>query len=213
MDFISDKNSLPLWIDPSNFDKVIINILSNAFKFTPENGNISISITSDDNNAEIRICDTGIGIKEDEKDRIFERFYQIRNNVNNSNVGTGIGLHLTRSLVELHHGSVSFQNNSNGQGSCFIIQLPLGCSHLTNEEMNTDSLEQDITYHKEPGKAREFNNYFTVLPIKGIIDNDTCIKDTYQKDRMLDTYNKILKRNQVKEVIDYGRKENYVIRN
>ena len=62
-------------------------------------------------------------------------------------------------------------------------------------------------------KAREFNNYFTVLPIKGIIDNDTCIKDTYQKDRMLDTYNQILKRNQVKEVIDYGRKENYVIRN
>ena len=100
---------LKAWIDPKNFDKVILNILSNAFKFTPENGNIQIRLrTGNDPDAaekalshyfEISIEDDGIGINETELERIFDRFYQIRNSQNNSNIGTGIGLHLTRSLV------------------------------------------------------------------------------------------------------------------
>ena len=90
-----------------------------------------------------------IGIKEEEQDRIFERFYQIRNNVNNSNVGTGIGLHLTRSLVELHHGTVSSQKNIDGPGSCFIIRIPLGNTHLSSDEMVTDAQIQEKRYHKE----------------------------------------------------------------
>ena len=154
MNFTSEKEQIFSWIDPANFDKIIMNILSNAFKFTPENGNISINVSCDNRDqnkgyAKIQINDTGIGIKEEEQDRIFERFYQIRNNVNNSNVGTGIGLHLTRSLVELHHGTVSSQKNIDGPGSCFIIRIPLGNTHLSSDEMVTDAQIQEKRYHKE----------------------------------------------------------------
>ena len=104
----STLRELNVWIDTGNFDKIILNILSNAFKFTPEKGNIDITIrTGEDNTlpdplkqyAEIIIADTGTGIDEQEKEHIFERFYQIRNSQQNPKGGTGIGLHLTRSLV------------------------------------------------------------------------------------------------------------------
>lgn len=139
----TDLKELKVWVDPKNFDKIILNILSNAFKFTPENGKIDIALrTVDEKTAsngikqsfEITISDNGIGIKDEEKERIFERFYQIRNSYNNSNVSTGIGLHLTRSLVELHHGTIQVKNNDGG-GSSFIIRIPLGKDHLKLEEI------------------------------------------------------------------------------
>ena len=144
---------LKAWIDPKNFDKVILNILSNAFKFTPENGNIQIRLcTGNDPNAaekalsryfEISIEDDGIGINETELERIFDRFYQIRNSQNNSNIGTGIGLHLTRSLVELHHGSITVENNQGTPGCRFIVRLPLGKEHLKPEEIDNSAVKQD----------------------------------------------------------------------
>lgn len=136
---------LNVWIDTANFDKVILNILSNAFKFTPEEGEINISISTGEDAtapeplnqyAEIIISDTGTGIEEEEKEHIFERFYQIRNSHHNPKGGTGIGLHLTRSLVELHHGRIYVENNENQPGCRFIIRLPLGNKHLRPEEID-----------------------------------------------------------------------------
>ena len=156
LDFHSEVKELKAWIDPKNFDKVILNILSNAFKFTPENGNIQIRLcTGNDPNAaekalsryfEISIEDDGIGINETELERIFDRFYQIRNNQNNSNIGTGIGLHLTRSLVELHHGSITVENNQGTPGCRFIVRLPLGKEHLKPEEIDNSAVKQDSVH-------------------------------------------------------------------
>ena len=143
---------LNLWVDTGNFDKIILNILSNAFKFTPEKGNIDITIrTGEDNTlpdplkqyAEIIIADTGTGIDEQEKEHIFERFYQIRNSQQNPKGGTGIGLHLTRSLVELRHGIIYVENNKEQPGCSFFIRLPLGNKHLRPEEV--DNNEQKVT--------------------------------------------------------------------
>ncbi len=143
-----EKDELKLWVDTGNFDKIILNVLSNAFKFTPKDGAINICLNTGEDKetsgplhkyAEIVIADTGIGIDPKEKEHIFERFYQIHNNLNNSGVGTGIGLHLTRSLVELHHGDIHVENNPEGQPGCrFIIRLPIGNAHLRPEEMDTD---------------------------------------------------------------------------
>lgn len=156
LDFHSEVKELKAWIDPKNFDKVILNILSNAFKFTPENGNIQIRLcTGNDPNAaekalsryfEISIEDDGIGINETELERIFDRFYQIRNSQNNSNIGTGIGLHLTRSLVELHHGSITVENNQGTPGCRFIVRLPLGKEHLKPEEIDNSAVKQDSVH-------------------------------------------------------------------
>lgn len=136
-----DCEELPVWIDRNNFDKVIINTLSNAFKFTPTAGHILLSLTHTGHHAYISIKDSGIGIPKDKLETIFQRFYQTPADPNERNVGTGIGLDLTRSLVELHYGTISARNNEGEKGSKFehgsefIIRIPLGKDHLKPEEI------------------------------------------------------------------------------
>lgn len=142
-----DLDRLPLWVDTANFDKIILNILSNAFKFTPNGGTIDITLQAKEypelevplnRCAEIIITDSGTGIDPAELERIFDRFYQVRNTQNHNYQGTGIGLHLTRLLVQLHHGIIHAENASDGtSGSRFIIRLPLGNAHLRPDEMYT----------------------------------------------------------------------------
>ena len=145
LSFKHDTDRLPVWIDRKNFDKVIFNILSNAFKFTPAGGKIDIKITHDEQNAVIAISDNGEKIPEDKLDRIFERFYQTPSSTNDRNFGTGIGLDLTRSLVELHYGVIKARNLE--QGCEFTVSIPLGNAHLKPEEMieEKDNTLADLT--------------------------------------------------------------------
>ncbi len=134
---------LMLWIDVNNFDKVIFNILSNAFKFTPSGGSISINISKNDSADKviISISDTGIGIDVSECENIFDRFYQADNAQTRMGVGTGIGLHLSRSIVELHSGKIYAQPSPNGAGAMFVIELPIGNKHL-NPSLMVDEQER-----------------------------------------------------------------------
>lgn len=141
-----DTQELPVWIDRDNFDKVIVNLLSNAFKFTPAGGEIRIVITHDQQHVRLAIKDTGEGIPEDKLDRIFERFYQTPSHVNDRKTGTGIGLDLTRSLVELHHGTIEAHNNIDENGCEFVVTIPLGSAHLKPEEM----IEEEVSPKSEP---------------------------------------------------------------
>ena len=152
-EFQHTESQLSVWIDLNNFDKVLLNILSNAFKYTPENGDIIVSLrTGTDENEEgplrnyfeIIISDTGIGIEEEKIERIFERFYQIDNDQTKSNFGTGIGLHLARSLVQLQHGVIRAQNKQKGLGSEFVVRLPMGHSHLSDLEIENYSAPQGV---------------------------------------------------------------------
>ena len=142
--FIHNDENLNVWIDLNNFDKVLLNILSNAFKYTPNGGNITIDLsTGYDENAkgalrryfEIVISDNGIGIDQNKIEQIFERFYQISNDFNNSNFGTGVGLHLSRLLVELHYGVIYAENREDAKGTRFVIRMPLGSDHLKAQEL------------------------------------------------------------------------------
>jgi signal transduction histidine kinase/DNA-binding response OmpR family regulator len=147
-EFRHEMEKLNLWVDPNYFDKIIVNILSNAMKFTPDGGNITIDVRVTDK-AEITISNTGSSIDEHEIEKIFGRFYQIRNSQNNSNIGTGIGLHLTRSLVELHHGDIHAENETDRMGCKFIIRLPLGNSHLRIDEMDVGTVQPTETVVEE----------------------------------------------------------------
>lgn len=151
LSFDHTDESLPAWIDRNNFDKILTNLLDNALKFTPEKGEINISLTSgkDENRKdplsnyiEINITDSGIGLDKKKTDKIFERFYQISPIASS---GSGIGLHLCKTLIELHHGTITAANRKDSQGSCFTIQIPSGNDHLKKEEIiNIDPAPQPV---------------------------------------------------------------------
>jgi len=158
--FDCDKERIMAWVDRGNFDKIIVNILSNAFKFTPTGGEIRISLAVNEKEATISIYDSGEKIPEDKLDRIFERFYQSPSSANDRNVGTGIGLDLTRSLVELHHGTIEAHNNSNGPGCEFTVTIPVGNDHLSPEEIMPAEVEEEepvetIIAAEEPTEEEE----------------------------------------------------------
>lgn len=135
---------LRVWVDTQNFDKIVINLLSNALKYTPKGGSIEVLLQEGaptqqmpEGSFVLTVTDTGVGIPDSEKEHIFDRFYQIRNN-NINGGGTGIGLNLTHSLVMLHHGTIDLMDNPDGQGTRFVVRLPLGNGHLKLEEMSND---------------------------------------------------------------------------
>ncbi|WP_430816321.1 two-component regulator propeller domain-containing protein [Carboxylicivirga sp. RSCT41] len=143
--FETTNKDLEVWIDPLNFEKVVINLLSNAFKFTPQGGKIDVKMYLIDKESaankwvEITVTDNGIGIKKADLERIFERFYQVESSETRNKTGTGIGLHLSRSLVELHKGYLYAENAYEGPGSKFVIQLPLGNKHLPVNDLVIDA--------------------------------------------------------------------------
>ena len=122
LQFQHDVDELFIKIDTENFDKIMMNLLSNAFKFTPDGGNITVSLETEAEQFTLRVIDTGPGIPSTEKPRIFERFYS--SNMQNGYIGTGIGLNLTYLLVQLMKGTITVQDNPTGRGTMFTIVLP-----------------------------------------------------------------------------------------
>lgn len=147
---LSDQTSILL--DTTCFEKILINLLSNALKYTPEGGKIEVAICEGsvskqfpEGSIKIFVTDTGIGIPVQERAHIFERFYQVRNDISHA-VGTGIGLNLVNSLVTLHHGTIQVEDNPKGQGTTFIVSLPQGESAYTKEEISSEQPEQKGMY-------------------------------------------------------------------
>lgn len=154
---LSVINDLPssttILLDTTCFEKILINLLSNALKYTPEGGSIVVSLCEGDacrqfpdGCVQIQVADTGIGIPANEREHIFERFYQVRNDISHS-VGTGIGLNLVHSLVDLHHGAIEVTDNPNGKGTMFIVSLPLGTNAFSEDEICVEKEETTGMYH------------------------------------------------------------------
>jgi signal transduction histidine kinase/DNA-binding response OmpR family regulator len=140
LDFSSDLDACELWYDEHKVDKIVYNLLSNAFKFTPNHGTISVKLSrarQQDHQrefVEIRIEDNGIGISEDDQQHIFNRYFRVENPDSFVQTGSGIGLSLTKELTELHSGRVEVESRL-GKGTTFKVYLPLGKDHLSPEEM------------------------------------------------------------------------------
>ena len=137
--------------DPSMIERALLNLLSNAIKFTPENKNIYVNISVNDEFAEINIKDEGIGISKSDKTAIFERFVQADKSLTRENEGSGIGLSIVKSIVDLHDGYISVESEV-GKGSTFKIILP-----NRNYEF--------INY-----KIYDINNYNTELELSDIYE-------------------------------------------
>ena len=178
---LKEEGNLQVWIDRINFDKVISNLLSNAMKYTSDGGEITLIIGKNKESAIIKVEDTGIGLKEEKTDRLFERFYQGNNNSDIHIEGTGIGLNLCRALVKMHGGTIRAYNRTDGiKGSCFEVNIPLGKEHLKPEEI----LQEDVTKTAEStGKRTQANRNFNIL----IVDDDAEIAH-YIKTELSDWY-------------------------
>lgn len=124
-DFQLSETPTLCWFDSQLLEKVFFNLLSNAFKYTPDNGNIIISGRTTDNEVEISISDTGSGIAKNDVSQIFARFFQANNQKPGeySSPGTGIGLALSKTIVEKHHGTITVDSTL-GKGSTFTVRLP-----------------------------------------------------------------------------------------
>jgi signal transduction histidine kinase len=137
---IAETQSIQMKFDPDKIRKIMFNLLSNAFKFTPEYGNIEVGIYADPNHAGVKISDTGCGISENDKKHIFERFYQVADD--GQKTGSGIGLHIVSEYVKMHGGSITVIDN-NPKGSIFEFKIPFkdvvlnDDSDLTDEETET----------------------------------------------------------------------------
>lgn len=123
---ISNPTMKRIWADPDIIDKICLNLLSNAFKFTDCGGKIHIGVTTTDNELHLCITDTGQGIAKNAQERVFDRFWQENKNMDSfsyKTAGSGIGLHLVKSLTELHHGTITLKSEL-GKGSEFMVILP-----------------------------------------------------------------------------------------
>ena len=146
--FEKDCESLEVWYDQKQMQKVVNNLLSNAIKHTQAEDTITLSITTEGNEAVIRVTDTGSGIDAKEVDKIFDRFYQTEQMDSlTTGVGTGIGLALTKGIVELHHGTIKVESEL-GKGSSFIVRLHLGNAHFNTEEISKKS--EDVQQIEQP---------------------------------------------------------------
>ena len=143
LNFYHDMEQLPVWIDRVNFDKVLVNLLTNAFKYLAVGGIIDIYIKQDEKNAYLIIRDNGVGIPPQQLPYIFNNYYNAQLSVEERNISTGIRMDLIHQLVELHHGTIEVHNNSDGPGCEFKITLPLGSQHLTKKELSKEK-EDDL---------------------------------------------------------------------
>ena len=134
--FDSVEETISVWFDPIQLQKVIFNLLSNAFKYTSNKGNITVEVRKVASQAVVSVCDTGIGIPVEHISKIFDRFYQTDNASSSSSftLGTGIGLALAKGIMNMHHGKIEVETTV-GEGTKFILSLPLGNRHFSDEEM------------------------------------------------------------------------------
>ncbi len=150
--FDKEVDQLQVWYDPGQMQKVINNLISNAMKHTPKGGTITVRVWRENDRALFSVKDTGGGIAPEDIDHIFDRFYQMRNPDKVASQGTGIGLSLSKGIVELHGGTIGVESEP-GCGSTFTVSLPLGNAHFNKEQIARNETPKSETETIAPEKA------------------------------------------------------------
>jgi CheY-like chemotaxis protein/anti-sigma regulatory factor (Ser/Thr protein kinase) len=154
--------NLEIRADKSKFKQVLYNLLSNAIKFTPQGGKVWVSARADTEDLIVDVGDTGVGIPAEHHKRIFDEFYQLDHATTRQVEGTGLGLSLTRRLVELHGGSISLESDP-GRGSVFTFRLPLtGIEVLNGHRHNRILLVEDNASNRDLAKMVLLGSGFDV---------------------------------------------------
>ncbi|HPQ13265.1 MAG TPA: substrate-binding domain-containing protein [Paludibacteraceae bacterium] len=177
--FFSDGDDFVLWFDSDKMEKICYNLISNAFKFTPENGKIEVKLSkyalNDEFFAKIIVSDSGIGMPNSQLDKIFDRFFKIGNNTQNS----GIGLHLTKMLVELHNGIIEVQSVE-GKGSTFTVTIPFKQKDIAMSEQYPDinferNYQEKINYMDVSDEIND--EYNAEKPLILLVDDNADVRN------------------------------------
>ncbi len=182
LNFNCEEEKINLYFDQIQMQKVFYNLISNAFKYTPKNGEITIAVNQTSDTVNIQIVDSGIGISSDTIDKIFDRFYQAENGLQISNMvpGTGIGLALVKNILELHKAAV-FVESQPEVGTTFTVVLKKGSSHFTPDQIGvtdenlqqkiyfTDQLDQDFMQQVISSQVVDSKPNYSMLIVE---DND-----------------------------------------
>ena len=199
--FNSVDDGLVVYIDKDKIEKIMTNVLSNAFKFTPEGGKIEVTLVKDDKFINTSISDTGIGIPKEKITKIFNRFYQVDGSHTREQEGTGIGLALTKELVELHKGKIAVESEES-KGSTFTISILLGKAHLKPEEIGEEKEVAVYDYKKEnllpdlvqgKGERQKIDSEFLAndsLPLLLIVEDNSDVR-RYIKDNLSNEFRTI----------------------
>jgi ligand-binding sensor domain-containing protein/signal transduction histidine kinase/DNA-binding response OmpR family regulator len=196
--FESEQDEIELYFDKIQMEKVMFNLLSNAFKFCPVNGKIDFQIIEDKNQVHIRICDNGKGIPKEAQANLFQDFYQA---APSTNIGTGLGLSLSKSISELHHGYIQVESEMGTKVkpglTCFTVSLKKGKTHFKTEDFIADYIYYDdaanyqqkqstpyIAGNIKPADIAKAEKRFTVL----IIEDNAEIRGLI-RNLLIDTYN------------------------
>ncbi|WP_313380822.1 substrate-binding domain-containing protein [Proteiniphilum saccharofermentans] len=173
--FTSNKPSAQLWFDADKMEKILVNLLSNAFKFTHDNGTIAVDMHCYNEKISISVSDNGTGISKDKLPLVFDRFYT---DSSDNKTGTGIGLHLTQEFVKMHGGKISVESDP-GKKTVFTIEIPAGKHHLPEYslmENQNEILESGAESIIDAEKTREITGRkynYTVL----IVEDDQGIRE------------------------------------
>ncbi|WP_163175198.1 hybrid sensor histidine kinase/response regulator transcription factor [Bacteroides sp. 51] len=186
---VSEIDQVFMLFDADKISKIIFNLLSNAFKYTPDGGQIRVTIFRNGQNVGVSIADNGCGIPNDEKKHIFERFYQTIQD--GEKTGSGIGLHIVSQYIELHKGMIYVEDNA-PNGSIFTFTIPLLVPNEIEEEVIEESESNDIKNHHE-------HQSDTTLKLLLVEDNHDFIDFLY--DNLKDEYT-VLKAYNGKEALD-----------
>ena len=156
-EFHMSTKSLVIPVDRQHMDKTLYNLISNAIKYTPTGGMVSVRVYTEDERLKICVKDTGIGLNDDQRDKIFDNYMHTKFRSSNS---MGIGLHFTRQLVELHHGTITYAPNT-PSGSIFTVSLPMTMDTYCEEERLNDkqrALDAILDDKAEKVNVREIVN-------------------------------------------------------
>ncbi|MEZ4954278.1 MAG: ATP-binding protein [Saprospiraceae bacterium] len=152
--FVSQREDIPLFVDQDKMEKIFYNLLSNAFKFTGEGGEVSVMVSEQTDYVDILIRDTGIGIPASRLPFVFDRFYQVDSSEIREQDGTGIGLTLVKELVQLHGGEINVESEE-GKGTAFKVRLLKGKGHLSEANIveTAPILDPDPSFSTKPNEV------------------------------------------------------------
>lgn len=175
-EFETTSTDIEIWFDQDKLEKVFFNLLSNAFKFTPDGGKISMIVSEQSQYLEVKVRDNGIGVSLENREQIFKRFYEKSDSTKSNIKGTGIGLAISKQMVELHHGKIYVEDNLDWvikNGSSFVVHIPKGNAHFDKITISQQQIKPNLIPNFRPIIIPEKENGLSNLPVKRTLPKES----------------------------------------